>query len=249
MFPVLQIGSLALRLPGLLLIIGLWLATFLVDREAPRRGLSGAAVNSMIFYALIGGLLGARLGYALGYLDVYLKNPLALISLNPDALAPLEGAVSAGIVALIYAQRKRLPLRPALDILAPALSLFAVFVGLAHLSSGDAYGAVTQVPWAIELWDAKRHPTQVYEILIAILIFGLIWRLGSREEFAGFLFLSWLSLAAAGRLILETFRGDSVIVLGGLRSAQLVSLAILMLALVALHVLAKREESSPAPQS
>ncbi len=249
MFPVLQIGSLALRLPGLLLIVGLWLATFLVDREAPRRGVSGAVVNSLIFYALIGGLLGARLGYALGYFDVYLKNPLALISLNPDALAPLEGAVSAGIVALIYAQRKRLPLRPTLDVLAPGLSLFAVFVGLAHLSSGDAYGAVTQVPWAIELWDAMRHPAQVYEILLAAIVFGLIWWLSSRSAFTGFLFLSWLSLAAAGRLILEAFRGDSAIVLGGLRLAQLVSLAILMLALVALHVLAKREESSPAPQS
>ena len=119
MFPVLQIGSLALRLPGLLLIVGLWLSTLLIDREAPRRGVSGAAVNSMIFYALLGGLLGARLGYALRYLEVYLENPLALVSLNPRTLAPLEGLVAAGIVALIYAQRKRLPLWPTLDVLAP----------------------------------------------------------------------------------------------------------------------------------
>lgn len=249
MFPVLQIGSLAIRLPGLLVLVGLWLATFLIDRQAPRRGVPGADVNTMILYALLSGLLGARLGYALRYLDAYLENPLALFSLNPGTLSMLEGVVAAGIVSVIYAQRKRLPLWLTLDTLTPSLALMAVFVGLAHLSSGDAFGAETQLPWAIELWGASRHPTQVYEILLAVMVLGLVWRVQPRISSSGLLFLIWLSLTAMTRLFVEGFRGDSVVVLGSLRSAQLVSLAILLLAMAAMHVLVKREIAASAPQS
>jgi hypothetical protein len=48
-------------------------------------------------------------------------------------------------------------------------------------------------------------------------------------------------------LFLEAFRGDSVIVLNGLRQAQLGALIVLLLALVALHLRA-RAEIPPLPQ-
>jgi prolipoprotein diacylglyceryl transferase len=250
MLPVLNIGPLVLRLPGLLILLGLWLATYLVDREATRRSTSGSDINSMLFFALLGGLVGARLGYALHYLDIYLANPLALLSLSAGTLAPLEGVVVGGIVALVYGQRKRLPLWTTLDVLSPALGLFAVFVGLAHFSSGDAFGAESQVPWAIELWGASRHPTQVYETLLAGLILGIVLRLRTSDAFPGFLFLAWLALSAQSRLFLEAFRGDSVIILGNLRQAQLVSLLVLLLALGSLHILARRHSTgSPYPAS
>ena len=240
MFPILQIGPLAIRLPGLLLIVGLWLALVLVEREASRREIQGSLLTNLIFYALLAGLIGARLGHALHHLNAYVQNPLALISLNPDALAPLEGAVTAGLVAWIYAQRKGLPLWPTLDALAPGFSVFAVFVGFAHLSSGDAFGAPTELPWAIELWGERRHPSQIYEILAAVLILLLVWRSRRWPMFSGFLFLEWLIATALGRLILEVFRGDSSIVLGRLRAAQFTSALILLISLGVMHVLANR---------
>lgn len=249
MFPVLQIGSLALRLPGLFLIVGLWLATLLIEREAPRRGLSAGAINNMVFYVLIGGLIGARLGYALRYLDAYLSNPLALVSLSPNTLSTLEGVVTAGIVALIYAQRRGLSLWPTLDALTPSFALFAIFIGAAHLSSGNAFGAETQLPWAVDLWGARRHPSQVYEILATGLIFFGVWRIRLTEAFSGFLTLTWLAMAVASRLLLEGFRGDSVIVLGGLRVAQLASLVILLVSLAMLHILSHRQPTTNPPAS
>jgi phosphatidylglycerol:prolipoprotein diacylglycerol transferase len=240
MFPILQIGPLAIRLPGLLLVGGLWLAMVLVEREASHREIQDSLLTNMIFYALIAGLIGARLGHALHYLDAYVQNPLAFISLNMDALAPLEGIVAAGLAAWIYAQRKGLALLPTLDALTPGFSAFAVFVGIAHLSSGDAFGATTQLPWAIELWGAYRHPSQIYEILAAALILLLVWRSRRWPMFSGFLFLEWLAATALGRLILEAYRGDSAIVLGSLRAAQLASAVILLVSLWAMHVLARR---------
>jgi prolipoprotein diacylglyceryltransferase len=239
MFPILQLGPLALRLPGLFLLAGVWVSTWLIDREAPRRRLSANVLNNMVLYGLVAGIAGARLWYAGRYLSVYLQDPLGLISLNPSTLAPWEGAVTGLVVSLVYGRRKSLPVWRTLDALTPAIAAFAVAIGLAHLSSGDAFGAPSSVAWAVELWGELRHPSQIYEILVGLLILLLIWRVRVRPAFPGFAFLAWVGLSAAGRLFLEAFRGDSVIIYGGLRIAQLVSLAVLLAALWGLGTLAR----------
>jgi prolipoprotein diacylglyceryltransferase len=60
-------------------------------------------------------------------------------------------------------------------------------------------------------------------------------------------FLVFIALTAGARLFLEAFRGDGVIVLNGLRQAQLGALIVLLLALVALHLRAIAE-IPPLPQ-
>ena len=235
MFPILQVGPLAIQLPGLFLLAGVWVGSTIAEREAPKRGLSGEALSSLVFFGLVAGLLGARLGYALKYWTVYAEDPLGLVSLNLNTLSAPEGVAAALLTALIVARRHHLPLWPTLDAFATGLAAFAIFAGLADLSSGNAFGAPTSLPWAIELWGAQRHPSQVYAILLAMAVFVMIRRLSRAPAFPGFLFLTWLALAAASRLFLEAFRGDSVIVLGSLRAAQLMSLIILGTALLGLH--------------
>lgn len=235
MFPILQLGPLALQLPGLFLLAGVWVGTWLIDREAPRHGVSGAALSMLVFYGLIAGIVGARLAYAFRYFAIYAEDPLGLVSLNLQTFAPAEGILVGLAVAFVLGQRRRLPLWASLDALTPALAAFAVLVGLAHLSGGDAYGTPANLPWAIELWGARRHPTQVYEILLAILAFSIVWRLRFAEAFPGFLFLAWVALAAASRLLLEGFRGDSPVLFAGLRSPQLIGLAILACTFAMVH--------------
>ena len=241
MFPVLQLGPLALQLPGLLLLLGVWVGTTLIEREAPRQNLPAGTLSNMVFFSLLGGIAGARLGYALRFFQVYSKDPLGLISLNPNTLAPFEGVTAALIVALIYGQRRHLPLFPTLDAFTPGLASLAIFFGLANISSGDAFGALTTVPWAIDLWGASRHPSQIYETITAILVFLVIQRLKSRSLFPGFIFTLWILLTASGRLFLEAFRGDSVLIFEGLRSAQVVSLALAVAAMLGFHFLARRQ--------
>ncbi len=240
MLPILQVGPLAIQFPGLLLLAGIWIGTSLIDREAPRYKLSGALLNNLVFLALVAGILGARLGYALRFFDVYLGNPLDLLSLNPNTLDVQAGLAAAFIAALVYGARKGLPLWPALDALTPSFAVLAIAIGLAHIASGDAFGRATDLPWAIELWGERRHPTQFYETLLAAGILAAALWLRRRTPFSGFVFLTWVALSAAARLLLEAFRGDSVIILGGLRQAQLAGFLILASALLMLHLLARR---------
>jgi phosphatidylglycerol:prolipoprotein diacylglycerol transferase len=242
MFPILQLGPLAIQLPGLFLLVGLWIAISVVEKEASRRGVSTSTVSNLILLGLITGVVGARLWYALRFIDVYLENPLSLFSLNPSTLASGEGILTGLLAAWIYGQRKGLPLWSTLDALGPGLAVFMIALGLSHLSSGDAFGSPSSVPWAIELWGEQRHPLQIYEILLASLIFFGLWHIRTWDTFPGFTFLSWAGMAAAARLFLEAFRGDSVILLGGIRSTQVISLVVLMGAMLGMHMLGRNQE-------
>lgn len=243
MLPILQVGPLAIQLPGLLLLLGVWLGTLMSERVARQTQISTSAISNMIFYALIGGILGARLGYVLRFLELYIQSPLGIIALNPNTLSPLEGIVAAILVAFIFGQRKDLPLWKTLDVLTPGVAVFMVFIGLAHLASGDAFGAETSSPWAIDLWGARRHPTQVYEILAACLVLYFIHRLNATSRFEGFLVLAFSVMTTISRFTIEALRGDSLIILENIRSAQLMSLIILVGSLILLHLRARRSAS------
>lgn len=243
MFPILHLGPLAIQVPGLFLLAGVWIALNLVDREAPRHKVPAAEINNLILIGLIASIAGARLWYALRFLDVYLENPLSLFSLNPSTLAAQEGILTGLLAAIVFGSRKGLPLLPTLDVLAPGLAVFSIALGFSHLSNGDAFGAPTALPWRIGLWGAERHPTQVYEIVAAGLILALVMRIRKWSIFPGFIFLSWAGLTAIARLFLEGFRGDSVIILGSLRSAQVVSLVVLVVVLMGMHLLGRRTTS------
>jgi phosphatidylglycerol:prolipoprotein diacylglycerol transferase len=247
MFPILQLGPLAIQLPGLFLLLGVWMGVALAERAAPKHGVEPAHLNNLVFLGLVAGLVGARLGYAVRFADVYLSSPLSLLALTPVTLAPAEGAATAAVACLIYGQRKGLPLWGTLDSLTPGLAAMGVAVGFAHLASGDAFGSPTAVPWAVDLWGAQRHPSQVYEIVAAAGILAVVLRIGRVPGPAGADFLAWVAMAGGARLFLEAFRGDSVIVLNGLRQAQLIALPVLLLALVGLHLRSRIRSGTRRP--
>ena len=239
MLPILQVGPLAIQFPGLLLLAGVWIGSWLIDREAPRHKLPSGVLSNLVFIGLVAGLLGARLWYAARYASVYIDNPTSLFSLNPTTLAPLEGALTGLLAMVIYGQRKQLPFWRTMDTLALGLAAFAIGVGLANIASGDAFGAPADLPWAIDLWGARRHPTQIYEVLLATIVFFALWKLRRKSLAPGILFLAWLSLVAATRLFLEAFRGDSVIAFGALRLPQLLGLAVLVAAMAGIRLRAR----------
>ena len=227
-------------MPGLLIIMGVWVAFLITEREARRAKLEANIISNAFFYSLIAALIGARLGYALHFLDLYMNEPIEFVALNMNTLSLPEGLLAGALVGIIYGYRKGLPLLPTLDALTPGLAVFLVFLSIAHLSSGDAFGSVSTAPWAIELWGARRHPSQIYEIAASLIILLLLLRIRRDSPFPGFVFLLFIILMSASRLFLEIFRGDSVLLMETLRRDQILYLSILAAGLICLGMLARR---------
>ena len=68
----------------------------------------------------------------------------------------------------------------------------------------------------------------------------VLLRISAETPFDGFLSLVYIALAGISRFVIEPFRGDSVIISGSIRSAQAISLILVLGALIALHRLARK---------
>ncbi len=232
MLPILQIGPFAMQTQGLVLIIGLWLGLTLTERLAPRFKSNPNAIYNLVFTALIAGVIGARISYVLQYFDAFRSSPLSIFSLNPGLLDPITGLFIGLVSAAVYGNRKKYPLWHTLDALTPLFAVMALANGLTHLASGDSFGMPADIPWAIDIWGAKRHPTQIYESILAFLILGYFWVRGwTTSRGAGESFWLFLSQSAGAHLLIEGFRGDSLVLPNGLRLAQLASWLVLAISL------------------
>jgi phosphatidylglycerol:prolipoprotein diacylglycerol transferase len=228
MLPSISIGSFLLQTPGLALLLGVWLGTAFVEKEAERLSLNKDIYSTLILVSLIFGIIGSRVVYAARVPNVYLENPLGLFSLNTIALDPWGGLIIGVLAALIIGQRKKLILRPTLDAFALGGAAFMIAWAVSHILSGNAFGSVSQVPWAIFLWDDYRHPVQIYELILSVGIFIIIWQRPLKRPGAGLNLVLFIALTSMSRLLLEAFRGDSIIWFGSFRAAQIISLVILL---------------------
>jgi phosphatidylglycerol:prolipoprotein diacylglycerol transferase len=230
MLPILNIGPLAIQTPGLAVFVALWLGLTLAEKHSSSRGIDPNHIYNLVAISLVAGILGARLVYAGRYPNAFIESPISLISINPSLLDPAGGVFLALVAAVIYAQRRSMSFWRTLDALTPVASVLAVGLGISHLASGSFFGFETSLPWAIELFGASRHPTQVYEILGALLILILIWpgrKLVQRLQDGG-VFLRFTVLYAVLYLLVDAFRADSAVILGGFRLGQITAMFVLV---------------------
>ena len=206
----------------ILLVIAAWVGLWLAEKRTEHRGISREHLNNLTFYSILGFVIGGRSLFAIQNFPAFAKKPIDLISINPD-LFDLPGALAAAlIVALIYNQRHNLPTWSVLDALTPLFAIVTIGLGLSQLASGTAFGLPTEIPWAIDLWNDKRHPTQIYQTLASVLIFVLVWA-KKPNLIPGMDFLIFASATAGTRLFLSAFRGDDTLILNGMHREQVLA--------------------------
>jgi phosphatidylglycerol:prolipoprotein diacylglycerol transferase len=238
MLPIIHIGPLAIQTSGLILLVGFWFGLDLARRQASSLEIIPQTVDNLVLISTITGVMGARLAVVSRYPGAFLLNPASLVSLNLGLFDVPVGIFLAVLAGWLYAQSKQLSVWILLDILTPGFALFAAAMGFSDLASGSAFGAPTSLPWGIQLWGAKRHPSQVYEILAAIAIFVIVWRFSHPRATwrlpAGLVFLAFAALTSFSTLILEAFRDDSVLIMGQLHRNQLIAWVLLAVCLSAM---------------
>lgn len=175
MFPIINIGPLAIQANGLILLVSLFIGLWVMGRFSKNLGTAGTKLENHILIGLIIGLVSARIGFMLQNLSLFLDDPLSLISLTPSMFNPEFGLLVGLFSALILAQKQHLPLWPSLDTISPLILWIYIGSHLASFADGSTFGLPTQLPWGIEIWGAYRHPVQIYVLIMCAGLFIWMW--------------------------------------------------------------------------
>ena len=252
---LLSLGHFALRWYELIvataMVVGIWVAL----REAKRKGLSDSQFADTIPWRIAGGMIGARLFHVIDHWpDEYAAYPVRALYVWEGGLA-IWGGVIGGLAALaFFAWRRALSLSVLLDTAVPGLVLGQAIGRIACVITGDAVGKPTAGPFGLAYSDPGAMvpqlnvyyaPTPVYEILMNLTIFAILWRLRKRSLPDGALFLVYLVLYSVGRFVITFWSAYKIIALG-FNQAQWISLAGLAVGLPVLIVLLWRTQSARA---
>jgi prolipoprotein diacylglyceryl transferase len=189
-------------------IFGIYITKKLFVRD----GVNPELVDTAFIYVFIGTVLGARLGHVFFYgWEYYSKHIGEIFMIWEGGLASHGAAV--GIILSIwlfskYALKK--PMIWMLDRVVIPVALAGAFIRLGNLANHEIYGRPTDLPWGFiftELNDGvARHPSQIYEALMCIVIFVLLLYLFFRTDYRnkpGFLFGVFLVVLFVFRFFVE----------------------------------------------
>ncbi len=250
MDPVLiEFGPVAIRWYGVLLAVTIALGIWTAYRYGPRFGVPTAALDKIAVPVAIVALVGARLGYVLSHPRQF-RDIAEIVRVDHGGLAS-HGAIVASLLYLAWvAHRHRLSLWSLTDLAGWTIPIGNVFVRIGNFLNGELYGDPTTLPWGVRFPTAPsmpRHPLQIYELLLALLIIVYARKIAEARRFDGQVFWTIIVLTSAGRLVFDALRSDAQ-ALGSLTLGQVAAVVLLGFGARALRLGAQRaEDTTPAP--
>ena len=191
-----------IRWYGLLWVIGLLVAVFIVQRIFEKEGIPEKWFDSLFVYMMVGIIAGARLGHCLFYEPAYyLAHPIEILKIWEGGLASHGGVI--GIIIAVWFYSKRVTKKSMLwtfDRVIVPTGFTAAAIRIGNLMNHEIYGGVTSKPWGfrfidnIGAWKAgaepiftdPSHPTQIYEALVYLFVFALImylyWKTDAKKK-------------------------------------------------------------------
>lgn len=202
--------------------------------------------NMVLNAALVGipsGVIFSRLLHVFEYWDYFSQHPAEII--GGEGLTIYGAVLGAALGIWIYSRIRKISFGYLADVIAPGIILAQAIGRVGCTINGCCYGVTTDLPWGIvymnplsdgfaagqkALLDGMGlHPTQVYEIIYNLIVFGILLMLHKKFRPDGSLFLIYLVFYAAWRLGIDFIREGNPL-LFGLHEAQLISIVVLIFA-------------------
>lgn len=245
---LIDLGFFQIRWYSITMFLGILLGGYLVIREARRFQISDEFMINMFFYLIPLAVIGARLYYVFFNWDYYSNNLIEIVKTWNGGLA-IHGAIIVGLIWIyIYTHRYKISTLKMYDMVVPGLILGQVIGRWGNFFNGEAYGPVTSLSFLQQLHlpdfiiqgmyigGNYHHPTFLYEsvwCLIGLIIILIIRRRPYTK--IGNIFSIYLIWYGIGRFLIESLRTDSLM-LGNLKAAQLVSIAMVIIGIVIIFI-------------
>ncbi len=244
---LISIAGITLHTYGLLVALGLILASWLAQREATRTlKIPGDTFWDLSLWIILSGMVGARILYVLIGWETYRQDLLGIFKFWDGGLVFYGGFIGGALGGWWYIRKKALPFWKIADIAAPVIPLAHMLGRFGCFFAGCCYGR-EDAQWGLvfpALGDNVPHlPTQLYEAGFNFVLFGFLWWRRKAPRADGRLFWMYVGLYAAWRFVIEFFRGDEIrgtVLVPWLHTSQVVALAGMAVAVVFWVYLGKR---------
>jgi len=202
-----------------------------------RRG-ANLSYETIFTAALVGipsGIVISRLLHVIDLWDHYSQNPGQII--GEGGLTAYGAVLGAALGIWIYSKFSKLQFGYFADLVAPAVIVAQAVVGRVGCTiNGCCYGVKTSLPWGIVYTHPDSlgplgvavHPTQVYELIFGLIVFGMLLKLRGRFKPDGSLFLIYLSLYSVWRIGIDFLR-EGTPFLFSLHQAQVIAIIVLVI--------------------
>jgi len=251
--PVLvTIGGLKIHWYGIMIALGLYAGIQVALRDSARRGINRDQLMNLALLAAILGIAGGRLYYVVqNNPSFFLHNPAQIIAVWQGGMA-FYGAIFGGALAVVIAAwRWHMPFWGVLDIGALGLAIGQTIGRVGNIINGDIVGYRTN-GWGFEYTNPHTfgppntpvQPASLYELLISLALFLLLWNLRKRIHPEGMLAMIYLVLYSISQFFIFFLR-DNIVILGGLKQAQVTALVVIALTLPVIAYLLRKERLNP----
>jgi phosphatidylglycerol:prolipoprotein diacylglycerol transferase len=229
------IGAVSVRWYGIMVALAVVVVVLWTMWEV-RRG-ADLSYDTIFTAALVGipsGIIISRLLHIVDMWGYYIANPGQLIGFSG---LTIWGAVLGATLGIwIYSRFIRFRFGYLADVVVPGVILAQAVGRVGCTLNGCCYGTETSLPWGIVYTDPEcyaplgvaLHPTQIYEIIYLLIIFGVLFNLRRRFKPDGSLFLIYLSLYSLWRVGIDFLR-EGTSFLFGLHQAQVIGIIVLLI--------------------
>ena len=255
---ILRIGPLLITWHGVFAVLGIIAAArlgfWLLQKDIPDLKGTGDGLAWMV--AL--GLIGARLLYVWENFRLFANGQLLRIfALTEGGISQWGGLFGAMVGVYVWSRRAHYSFWKIIDAGGAAAMIGLTIGRIGDVINGEHHGTPTTLPWGVEYVNPYTlgepgkvvHPEVAYEMVLCLLILGALLLFHQRLKARmpdGVLGLLYFGLYATGRFFLSFYRTDPGVLLG-LRQAQLASLLMVAVAVIAVPVLFRRAEAAAAP--
>ena len=250
---------------GIAILLCFLVGQVVAQRELARRGYDPEPVADLVFAAVAGGLLGAKLYYV-----VVLGNWDSIF--DRSGFVYWGGFIGGAIAVLIVVHVKKLGMMRIADVVAPACAAAYAVGRTGCWAVGDDYGKPWGGPLAVAFPNGAPpstagemarafgvpippgaspstvlavYPTQLLEVALGLVMFGVLWRLRDHDHAEGWLFGVYLVLAGLERFAVEFLRAKDDRLIAGFTYAQLIALACVAAGLVWMKLRSRVGEGRP----
>ncbi len=215
---IFRVGSFAVRWYGLLFASSFVVGYFIMEKIFKNENLSIEVLDRLTIYMAVGTIVGARLGHCLFYEpSYYLSHPLEILMIWHGGLASHGAAIGILTAIWLFARKEKKDYTWVLDRIAIVVALSGFFIRMGNLMNSEIYGIETTVPWGFVFLRngevVPKHPTQIYEGLVYLLIFVLLYRIywaKKGEHIQGILISLECILIFTARFFIEFLKEDQV---------------------------------------